>query len=58
MVSVSASVNLPLHHKVQKFSSGAGYPGGPGKRAVKRLWCGGGLVKSCLSCMCIMSSKT
>ena len=30
MVSVSASVNLPLHHKVQKFS------GGPGKRAVKR----------------------
>jgi len=24
MVSVSASVNLPLHHKVQKFSSGTG----------------------------------
>ena len=22
MVSVSASVNIPLHHKVQKFSSG------------------------------------
>jgi len=22
MVDVSASVNLPLHHKVQKFSSG------------------------------------
>jgi len=22
MVGVSASVNLPLHHKVQKFSSG------------------------------------
>jgi len=39
---VSASVNLPLHHKVQKFSSGTGSPGGPGKRAVKRLWCGGG----------------
>jgi len=25
-VSVSASVNLPLHHKVQKFSSGTGSP--------------------------------
>jgi len=24
MVDVSASVNLPLHHKVQKFSSGTG----------------------------------
>ena len=39
------SVNLPLHHKVQKFSSGTGYPGGPGKRAAKRLWCGGVVVK-------------
>jgi len=26
MVSVSASVNLPLHRKVQKFSSGTGSP--------------------------------
>ena len=26
MVSVSASVNLPLHHKVQTFSSGTGSP--------------------------------
>jgi len=42
MVGVSASVNLPLHHKVQKFSSGTDSLGGPGKRAVKRLWCGGG----------------
>ena len=42
MVGVSASVNLHLHHKVQKFSSGPAHPGGPGKRAVKRLWCGGG----------------
>jgi len=41
MVSVSASVNRPLHHKVQKFSSGTGSPGCPGKRAVKWLWCGG-----------------
>jgi len=33
MVSVSASVNLPLHHKVQKFSSGTvslTHPGGGG----------------------------
>jgi len=27
MVGVSASVNLPMHHKVQKFSSGNGSPG-------------------------------
>ena len=26
MVGVSASVNLPLHHKVQKFSFGTGSP--------------------------------
>ena len=38
MVSVSASVNLPLHHKVQKFSSGTGSPCGPRKRAIKQLW--------------------
>ena len=38
MVSVSASVNLPLHHKVQRFSSGTGSPGWSRKRAIKRLW--------------------
>jgi len=27
MVGVSAFVNLPLHHKVQKFSFGTGLPG-------------------------------
>ena len=37
MVSVSAYVNLPLHHKVQKFSSGNGSPRWSQKRAVKRL---------------------
>jgi len=39
IVGVSASVNLPLDHKVQKFSSGTGSCGGPRKRAVKWL-CG------------------
>ena len=37
MVGVFASVNLPLHYKVQKFSSGIGSLTGPGKRAVKWL---------------------
>jgi len=35
MVGVSASVNLPLHHKVQKFSSGAGSPGWSRKKGRK-----------------------
>jgi len=34
MVGVSASVNLPLHHKVLKFSSGTGLAGWSRKRAV------------------------
>jgi len=40
MVGVSASVNLPLHHKVRKLSSGTGSPGWSQKikRVVKRLW--------------------
>jgi len=42
MVSVSASVNLPLHHKVQKFSSGTGSPGWSWKKGRKTVvvWCG------------------
>jgi len=39
MVSISASVNLPLYHKVQKFYSGTGLAGWSRKRAVKWLWC-------------------
>jgi len=53
MVSVSASVNLPLLHKVQKFSSGTGSPKWFQKKgyktvvvvrwlfhiAIYRLWC-------------------
>ena len=43
MVSVSASVNLPLHDEVRSSFLALVYPGGPGKWAVKRLWwCGGG----------------
>jgi len=42
IVSVSASVNLPLHHKVQKFSSGTGSPGWSRKKGHKTVvmwWC-------------------
>jgi len=43
MVGVSASVNLPLHRKVQKFSSGTGSPGWSREKGrktvvVKWLW--------------------
>ena len=37
MVSVSASVNLPLHHEVQKFSSGTGSPGWSRKKDRKTV---------------------
>ena len=37
MVGVSASVNLPLHHKVQKFSSGTGSPGCSRKKGHKTV---------------------
>jgi len=50
IVDVSASVNLPLDHKVQKFSSGASSRGGPGKRAVKWL-----CVCVCV-CVCVCMS--
>jgi len=36
-VIVSASVNLPLHHKVQKFSSGTGPPGWSRKKDCKMV---------------------
>ena len=54
MVGVSASVNLPLHHKVQNCTINSrssllapAHPGGPGKRAVKRLWYGSGGIVGC-----------
>jgi len=41
MVSVSASVNVPLCHKVQNFSSGTGSPGWSRKKGRKTVvWCG------------------
>jgi len=39
MVGVSVSVNLPLHHKVQKFSSGTGSPGWSRKKGIKTVVC-------------------
>ena len=37
MVGVSAYVDLPSHHEVQKFPLAPADPGGPGKRAVKKV---------------------
>jgi len=37
MVGVSASINLPLHHKVQKFASGTGSPGLSRKKGRKTV---------------------
>jgi len=39
MVCVFASVNLPLHHKVQMFSSGTGSPGWSWKKGHKTVVC-------------------
>jgi len=37
MFGVSASVNLPLHYKVQKFSSGTSSPGWSRKKGRKTV---------------------
>jgi len=37
MVGVPASVNLPLHHNVQKLSSGTGSPGWSRKKGRKTV---------------------
>jgi len=42
MVSVSASVIFPCTIKSRSSLLAPAHLGGPGKRAVKRLWCGGG----------------
>jgi len=41
-IGVSVSVNLPLHHKVQKFSSGTGSPVWSRKNGRKMVVVGGG----------------
>jgi len=48
MVGVSVSVNLPLHHKVQKFSSGTGSPRWSPKKGRKTVvvWCGGSEIRT------------
>jgi len=52
IVGVSASINLPLHHKVQKFSSGTGSPGWSRKKGRKTVVCVCvcRLLNECLSC--------
>ena len=48
LVGVSASVNLPLYHKVQKFSSGTGSPGWSrkkGRKTVVVVWYFGHLFR-------------
>ena len=44
MVGVSASVSLPLHHKVQKFSFVTSSPGWSRKKARKAVVVGGRLM--------------
>jgi len=39
MLGVSASVNVPLHHKVQKFFSGTSSPGLSRKKGRKMVMC-------------------
>jgi len=48
---VSASVNLPLHHEVQKFSSATGWPGWSRKKAVNGcgVWWNILVIGSCCS---------
>jgi len=45
---MSASVNLPLHHKVQKFSSGTSSPGWSRRKGRKTV--------VCVVCVCVWNS--
>jgi len=58
MVGVSASVNLPLHHKVQKISSGTNSPGWSRKKGRKRLCVCGVVVCVRLSLCTILIQNT
>ena len=58
MVGVSASVNLPVHHKVQSSLLAPTHEGGPRKRAVKRLWwCGNYLPHISVACLATIYEK-
>ena len=57
MVSVSASVDLPLHHKVQKFSSGTGSPGWSQRKGHKMVVWGTVLVLIFTNCAVIQLAK-
>jgi len=60
MVSVSASVNLPLHHKVQKFSSGTVSPGWSWKKGRKTVvvWCGVVVQRREVGLCCFKRTRT
>jgi len=49
MVGVSASVNLPLHHEVQKFSFGTGSPGWSRKNGHKTVVVWWSYMTTCVS---------
>jgi len=61
--SVSASVNLPLHHKLQKFSSGTGLAGWSRKKGHKTDVCVCVYVENgceicasvCVTCACYLT---
>ena len=48
VVGVSASVNLPLHHKIQNFCSGTGSPGWSRKKGRKTV----------VVCLCVCMTLT
>ena len=48
MVGVSASVNLPLHHKSRSSLLAPAYPGGPGKKGCKMVVVCGVVVVLCV----------
>jgi len=50
MVGVSASVNLPLHHKVQKFSYSTGSTGWSRKKGHKTVVVCGMIIFNCIFC--------
>jgi len=50
---LSTSVNLPLHHKVQKFSSGTGSPGWSWKKGRKTI-----VVVVVSSAVCVQRLET